>query len=75
MITPTECIMGSGGTVTAGPANDARCVCEGEGLGGGRVQVTAQPGGSPPGPVTKAETQPSYTPYLYCWLWKAGVLP
>lgn len=49
--------MGSGCRITAGPANDARCVCEAAVLSGGRVQVKAQPGGGPLGPVTKVETQ------------------
>lgn len=56
--------MGSGCRVTAGPANDARRVCDVEALWGGRVQVEVQPGSSPLGPVTKVETQP--TPHLYC---------
>lgn len=51
--------MGCGCRMTAGPANDARCVCEVEVLWGGRVQVKAQPGGGPLGPVTKVETKPS----------------
>lgn len=49
--------MGSGCRVAAGPANDARCVCDVEALQGGRVQVKAQPGSGPLRPVTKAETQ------------------
>lgn len=50
--------MGSGCRVTAGLANDARRVCDVEALWGGRVQVKAQPGTSPLGPVTKVETKP-----------------
>lgn len=56
--------MGSGCRVTAGPANDARRVCDVEALWGGRVQVKMQPGSGPLGPVTKVETQP--TPCSYC---------
>lgn len=62
--------MGSGCRVTAGPANDARRVCDVEALWRGRVQVKMQPGGGPLGPVTKVETQPSSTqhPHLHCTL-------
>lgn len=54
--------MGSGCRATAGPANDARCVCDVEALWGGRVQVKAQPGSGPLGPVTKVETHGTPTP-------------
>lgn len=54
--------MGSGCRVTAGPANDARCVCDVEALWGGRVQVNVQAGSDPLGPVTKAETSPPPPP-------------
>lgn len=59
--------MGSGSRITAGPANDARCVCEADVLSGGRVQVKAQPGGGPREPVAKLETAPPYPYPLLTW--------
>lgn len=60
--------MGSGCRVTAGPANDTRCVCDVEALGGGRVQVNTRPGGRqhPPSPFPPRGQLPRYTsPVLY----------
>lgn len=59
--------MGSGSRITAGPTNDARCVCEVDVLLGGRVQVKAQPGGGPREPVAKVETTPPYPYPLLTW--------